>query len=137
MTEVVVDCSAVVPWFFPEENTGLAGALFNDVRRGRVVSLAPSLLRAEFGNVVWKKIRRNQCGLSSAATQLELFQKAEIYHFEIKPLLAAALVLACRHEITVYDALYLALARHAEASLATLDRTLAKRARDAGVTVYE
>jgi predicted nucleic acid-binding protein len=137
MTEVVVDCSAVVPWFFPEEKCGPATALFEDARRGRLVCLAPSLLQAEFCNVVWKKIRRNQCGLSSAAMQLELFQKAGIYCFEIKHLLPEALVLARRHEITVYDALYLALAQYAKASLATLDEALRKRARDAGVALYE
>jgi predicted nucleic acid-binding protein len=48
---------------------------------------------------------------------------------------ADALDLADRHRLTVYDALYLQLAADVDAELATLDRDLARAARDEGVGV--
>jgi predicted nucleic acid-binding protein len=46
-----------------------------------------------------------------------------------------ALDLADRHRLTVYDALYLQLAAHVDAELATLDRALIQAAAAAGVDV--
>jgi predicted nucleic acid-binding protein len=50
-----------------------------------------------------------------------------------KSILPAAFTIACDSRITVYDALYLALAQTLDAELATLDTTLAAAASACGV----
>ncbi len=52
-----------------------------------------------------------------------------------RPLLLLAIDSMARHELTAYDALYLALAQSTDAALATLDRSLAGAAGAAGVRV--
>jgi predicted nucleic acid-binding protein len=51
------------------------------------------------------------------------------------PGLLGAVELAERHQLTVYDALYLDLALDIEAELATLDRDLAAAAKSEGLTL--
>ncbi len=120
MTAVVVDASVAVCWFAREAGTPAANQL---LRRGADL-VAPSLLLAEFANVVWKKERRGD--MDPSQTEIAL---REIHRFipdiaEMSKLLAPATVLARESDHSVYDCLYVALARERAIDFVTFDGKL-------------
>jgi predicted nucleic acid-binding protein len=98
--------------------------------------LAPDLLIPEFVNALWKYHEFNQLSLSVCNQALELLPvlvetfvpSAEIYRE------AFALTRAQKSR-AAYDMFYLALALREDAVLLTLDGTLKKEARRAGIRV--
>ena len=99
MTRVVVDASVAVKWFLPEE-------LATEARRLLALEydlLAPDLLWAELGNVLWKKHRRGEFDRVTAARLLGDFSRVPIEFHAAEPWTEAALDLAIRHGVTVYD----------------------------------
>lgn len=91
--------------------------------------LAPDLIVAEFANVLWKKVEREECSGGQAEDILEAFLIDAPRLVESVPLAPRALELALRLGEVVYDCLYLAAAIEGEASLVTADARLARCAR--------
>ncbi len=120
MTRYVVDASVVVKWFVPEVHAEAAQSL---LREG--LSLySPDLVRAEIGNVLWKKWRRDEV---SSDTVEAVLRDLEGFNLEIKPstlLLGVAWDVARRFDRTFYDGLYVALAMRTDCPLVTADRKL-------------
>ncbi len=118
MTTLVVDASVAVKWFFPE--------IYSEAARQIVLSkrefLAPDLIWPEVGQALLKKVRRNEITSEEAADILRDFSRFPLQTYESKILLDTAWVLADRHGVSVYDALYLALAMDRDCSLVTADR---------------
>ena len=54
MKKVVVAASVAAKWFIPELHSDSAAHLLDS----ELVLLAPDLIGAEFGNILWKKLRR-------------------------------------------------------------------------------
>ena len=87
--------------------------------------LAPDLLTAELGNVMWKKVRRGLMTVYEARTAVADFvTMAPVSLHPSTPLLAPALDIAVQYRRTVYDSLYLALAIAAGCRLVTADERL-------------
>ena len=121
MTRVVVDASVAVKWFVPR------GAIYRsayDCWQPEYELLAPDLLWAELGNVLWKKHRRRELDQRTAARLLGDFSRVPIKLHPAQRWTGAALDLAIRHGVTVYDGLYLAVAAGNECRLMTADRRL-------------
>lgn len=137
MKSVVVDCSVVIPWYFPEENADIAQKVFEDYRNNRTICCAPALLHAEFGNAAWKKVVRKLCGRDHAATQINLFLRSGIKFYRCDEILPDAFDIANRLNISVYDALYCALAKTLKAELATLDTRIFSTAAKIGIRCFE
>lgn len=55
MAKVVVDSSVVIKWFVTEPLTSALRVL-DGYQAGTLTLIAPDLLAAEIGNVVWKSI---------------------------------------------------------------------------------
>ena len=55
MPKLVVDASVVIKWFVPEPFSLEARRILDDYRAGSLDLVAPDLLNAEVGNIVWKK----------------------------------------------------------------------------------
>jgi predicted nucleic acid-binding protein len=117
----VVDASVGGKWFVQEKHTDSALALLAAVR-GLFV---PELFYAEVGSVLWKKARRNELDAADARKAFaSLLAFGQLTPKPIKPLTPYALELALRHQCTVYDALYLALAVQLDCPVVTADRKL-------------
>jgi predicted nucleic acid-binding protein len=98
--------------------------------------LAPDLLIPEFVNALWKYHQFNQLSLSVCDQAMELLPvlvetfvpSAEIYR-------EAFALTRAQQSRAAYDMFYLALARRENAVLLTLDGTLKKEAKRAGIRV--
>lgn len=119
--QVVVDSSVAYKWFYREGETGLdeADELLHDHREGRAVISAPITLPSELCNA----LRHSLMSPERAMETIELIGDARIhlYHTDTRSLLRAT-SLAFEHDLTVYDALFLALAEELNCPLVTADR---------------
>ena len=73
MTRIVVDASVAVKWFLPEDFRRCAYVPHPDYEL-----LAPDLLWAELGNVLWKKHRRGELDQRTATRLLGDFSRLPI-----------------------------------------------------------
>lgn len=118
MKAVVVDASVAIKWFLPEIHSEVASL----VLKSKQELLAPDLIWPEVGNILWKKVRRSEISVEEAKGILKDFLRFPLLTFGSKLLLNSAWNLAEEFHISVYDALYLALANNKDCSLVTADR---------------
>jgi len=116
----VVDTSVVAAAFFAEKGAKAATRIIG----GDDELLAPDLIQAEFGNVVWKRYRLGEVEEATALALLSDFQTLPIQMIPTGTLLEAALQLAMRTDRTVYDCLFLALAIRSGCQMVTNDRRM-------------
>jgi predicted nucleic acid-binding protein len=84
--------------------------------------IAPDLLNAEIGNILWKRLRREEMEMPEAKVVLESLRKLSLDIRPSKRLVEAALEIGSEFGTTVYDGIYLALAIQEKAILVTADR---------------
>jgi predicted nucleic acid-binding protein len=120
MKTIVVDASVAIKWFVPEVHSASAAQLL----QSNVMLIAPDLICAEIGNILWKKQRSKELTLNIASEILSDFEKLPLIHHESKFLLHTAWEIATKYSCTFYDSLYLALAKTEKCLLTTADRTL-------------
>ena len=129
----VLDCSVTMAWVFPDEASEATGRLRDSLIGDR--AFVPSLWPVEVGSVLLAATRRGRIG---ADEWPRICASLDALPVEVEPVSSsrvwgAALALADRHGLSVYDATYLELALRMRLPLATLDRALAAAARAAGV----
>lgn len=91
---------------------------------GRAELLGPTLIHAEVGNALWKRVRKGELA-DDGELSIRLADLARyIRTVEDAPLVPRALELAVELAHPVYDCLYLALAEAAEDRLLTADRRM-------------
>ena len=130
---LVVDASVAVKWVVPddgetEDGTDAALAL---LERGL---LAPDLLLAEFGNVMWKKVRRGQAGVEQASDALRILPTI-VSLVPASSYIDKAFEIAVALDHPVYDCVYLAVAQVHDVALATADQRLRERCRSSSFPV--
>ena len=114
----VVDASVAAKWLAPEMESAQAEALLDDEL------LAPDLLFAEVGNILWKKQTRGEIDTAAAQLGARWLLQVPLQVHETSSLLADALALALQLQHPAYDCFYLALALRADAPLMTADKRL-------------
>jgi predicted nucleic acid-binding protein len=118
---LVVDASVAVKWYVPEIDSEKASALL--VTEDRLI--APDLLVAEFGNILWKKVGRGELTVQEVEGIVDAFvSTGPIIAHPSHLLLRPAVDIAITFQRTVYDALYLALAVAEQGRLITADERL-------------
>lgn len=120
MKPVVVDASVVAKWFISEVHSDAALRLLD----GEDELIAPDLLYAELGNILWKKQRRGELQAEQAIKTMGLLRLAPIRWYASEPLAESALAIGCELARSFYDSLYLALAVSRNCQLVTADRRL-------------
>lgn len=89
---------------------------------------APDLCIAESGNAIWKLSEKGKAlSRRRARAAVDRLASVPIRTTPSRPLLVSAYRLAVRAKITVYDAIYVALAQALETHLVTADRRLVAR----------
>ena len=122
MTEYVVDASVAIKWFVPEILEAEAKRWLDPFH----ILYAPDLLPSEFGNILWKKVRRGELSEAEAKRIAGELRRAPITFLYSLNLLTDALNLAHRTGSTVYDCMYLAAAIEQGCQLVTADQRFYK-----------
>ncbi len=127
MTTCVVDASVAAKWLLPAAGEGLldqANHLAVLHARRDLQLLAPDLIEAEVGNVLWKAVRRNRISRAEAENSLRRFSEIAIQVVPTSDLLSQALQIAVACDRSFYDSLYVALALATKTDLITADERL-------------
>ena len=133
---VVVDASIAVKWVVTDNEPGVGDAMWLLERhaRGDIVLAVPGVFRLEWLNA----LRMRGVAVPEilrASHELELSSLE--WHDVDEALSFEAVSLAAAHDLTVYDAAYLALANRLDVALVTADRALAAAAGERHVHVVE
>ena len=118
MIRYVVDASVVIKWFLPEIYAEAAGCLQNSVCQLH----APAFFVLEVGNVLCKKIRRQELIKEEGEAILEELSHLPVQKHPDHRLFRPAYTLASQTHRSLYDCLYLALAETIEGQMVTADR---------------
>ena len=122
MKKIVIDASVAIKWFIPEVHAEKATRILQK----KFKLLTPDLIFAEVGNILWKKLRLKEITYDIAIEILKDFRRIPMENFGIEPYLEFAWKIVTDYQCTVYDSLYVALAKTEEAVLVTADRLLYK-----------
>ena len=135
--EFVVDCSVTVAWFFEDEADAYAEAVEDSLASATAV--VPSLWRLEVANALLMGERRKRTTEAKVTQFLVLLSALPINVDDETDARAWSdtLSLARAHDLSVYDAAYLELARRRDLPLATLDASLKAAAKKIGIAEYK
>ena len=124
MTAYVIDTSALAKFVITEEYTDLVRRIVSLHEASEIQLIAPDFLHIECANVLWKNALRSGDPIEDVITALNNLRGINIRIVPQEDLLEDALRLALGMNITVYDALYCALAQRENAEIITEDRRL-------------
>ena len=135
--DCVLDASVGIKLFLVEPLSGRADALF-----GRLTTTTPparfyvpDLFFIECTNILWKYVRRFGYTPEAAQQDVADLTRLSLQVASTADLAEAALAMAMAHEITAYDAAYVALAQRLSLPLVTADQTLVRRLAGTGLDV--
>ena len=117
----VIDAGVVVKWFIPEVDSDIAHQLLERYLQGVDTAVAPDLLIAECGNVLWRRCRQGDITPEEATESLADLLTLQVPLVPATSLVQSALQLALQYQRTLYDALYLTLAQERNCDLITAD----------------
>ena len=128
MKVVVVDASVGVKWlvlFAREEFADRAKALLDRRTAGEITVLVPYLFWLEISSALCKATRRNKCTSTEANQALGEMQQLPLQTVSSTKLVNSAQEIAIQYGRSVYDSVYVALARETRSELVTADEKLA------------
>ncbi|WBH15988.1 type II toxin-antitoxin system VapC family toxin [Sphingomonas radiodurans] len=119
---IVIDASLAFKWFVEEidSDAAIAFASISDL-------VAPSLLRSEVGNALWKKVVSKEITAAGAESALASIDAFIFEWVELAELTPSAFAIAVELGHPIYDCYYLALAQARDLNLATADDRFAAR----------
>lgn len=124
VTELVVDSSVAIKWSVIEPLVAEATAILHAYQAGALMLLAPDLIYAELGNIVWKKQTMQSLAAADAQRIIDDILGLQLVTTPSAELLTDGHRLAVAHRRTVYDALYLALSVREACPSVTADERL-------------
>jgi len=121
MKNVVVDSGVTVKWFIEEDDSETAQLIYNEYESGALSLLAPSLIHAEYGNIIWKKLIFQGVSEEDSDFAIQNFQNISFILTPITLLFDDAYRIAVKYKRTFYDSLYLALSVKENCEFVTAD----------------
>lgn len=121
---LVVDASVVIKFYVPEILSDKSDEILSRLADGNINLLAPDLLYPETGNILWKKRRLGELTHAEAEEIIEALTHVPIRIEESKPIIPLAVTIAMNSGITVYDAMYVAVANIYSTRMITADKKL-------------
>ena len=137
MNGIVVDASVALAWCFPDEASEYADEVLVALE-GRTV-IVPAVWALEITNAVLVAERRKRVKQQDVRRFVELLGGLTIVEHSqtVADTVNHVLPLARAYNLSAYDAAYLDVAIRQGAPLATLDRTLQKAGRSAGLKIFK
>jgi len=132
MNTIIIDASMACNWQLDDEKNEAANQILEEARACRM--LVPSIFWHEMRNIFISSEKR---GRTTKAEILQLLEELRALGIREQESSSDALILslAFQHNLSAYDAAYLALAIQTNAILATNDRQLACAAKTANVAL--
>lgn len=125
---LVLDASVVIKGFLNERLSDRATELLaTGEEPGRLALEAPDLLYVECANILWKHVRRGVLDGAEASEHARSVSALRLRPTPVQELAPTALALAIEHDISAYDASYVALARSLDCELVTADERLVNK----------
>lgn len=124
MNTYVIDTSVLVKYAISAEYDDSVERIVLLHQESGIELVAPSFLLVECANVLWKDALRTRAPIENVIAALNDLRGINIRLVPQEDLLDDALRLAVDINITVYDALYCALAQRENAGIITEDRRL-------------
>jgi predicted nucleic acid-binding protein len=125
--QIVVDASVGVKWRLDDEvHTQEARALLKDYADGRVDLIAPKLFMVEVANAFAVAVMRQRIEEVDARESFQAVIEVGFSFLEDSDYLIPAWEIAAKHSLSIYDALYLALAESIGCDFYTGDDRLYK-----------
>jgi predicted nucleic acid-binding protein len=128
VTVVVVDASVGLKWlelFAAEQLIERAKALLDRKAGGEISLIVPDLFWLEIGSALCKMVRRHKCTAEEANQALAELQQLPLQTLPSTDLVNSAQQIAIQYGRSIYDSLYVALARTIRSELVTADEKLA------------
>lgn len=132
MSHYIVDASIVVQLVVADRYTDEAKALFKGIEDGDTINV-PEFCILECANVLWKQVRFRGVAQSEVDRLLDVLLALDIVVMTVHDLLPRALEIGLKHQLAVYDSVYIALAEKLEHPLITDDEKQANAAIAEGV----
>ncbi|MBA3600461.1 MAG: type II toxin-antitoxin system VapC family toxin [Acidobacteria bacterium] len=121
MKDLVVDSGISVKWFIAETDSAIALEILKDYRNEKNSFLAPNLIYAEFGNIIWKKQIFQGIDPLDADLAIQEFKKISFILTPISTLFDDAFQIGIKYKRTFYDSFYLALSVKESCAFVTAD----------------
>lgn len=120
---LVVDSSVVLRWVLPEPGRHSALALLGSFEAGAIDLIAPRLLMEQVASILSERCREGLLSRESAQRALHFARERQpMLPASDSDYLPAAFSLSLQHNVSLWDAIYLALAVAADCGLVTADR---------------
>lgn len=133
----VVDASVGIKLFIDGPLSNNAHQLFQRlVERPSPVYYVPDLFYIECTNILWKYVRFQGMAPDVATGFIRSLDQLILERVPTPALMEDALTLSIEHEISAYDACYVALAQRLNISLITADNKLASKLNHLDKTIY-
>ena len=129
MRVYVVDASVAARFLLIEELSDKAEWLLQRFQEDAVELKAPSLVRYEVGNTLWKAVKQRLIDVHEASQKFSQFMKLKLDSVELdEQECLNALAWAVRNEATYYDSVYVKVCEKTGAALLTADDALYEKA---------
>ena len=125
MSGLVPDASIIIAWLLDDEDDPRADMAVNEIEADG--GIVPWLWHMETRNTLLIAERRGRIASDDVEERLADLRELPV-ETDTQPDLQSAFELARTHGLTMYDAMYLELAKREDATLATLDRALRRAA---------
>ncbi len=121
MKDLVVDSGIAVKWFIQEDDSDEAQVILDHYRAEKISFLAPALIYAEFGNIIWKKLVFQGLDSNDASLAIQKFKSISFVLTPTSVLFDTAFQIAVKYKRSFYDSLYLALSVKENCEFVTAD----------------
>lgn len=128
MSTYVLDASVAAKWMLPSKGESLHAEALTWLTRhasGELVLIVPDLFWIEVTNLLWRAVRYARLTKSEAQSAMAGLREREFETISTANLIDAAFEIAVTYQRTVYDSLYVALAKEQQTHLITADEKLA------------
>ncbi|MBI3756992.1 MAG: type II toxin-antitoxin system VapC family toxin [Deltaproteobacteria bacterium] len=135
MIRYVIDASALVKLVVPEDDSDKMQALAALLRAGTIQLLTPDFALTECANVLGRYARRTGTPQEDRQEAFQILCQLGLEEIAHRTLVEESLTLAMQHDRSVYDVLYLVLARGEGVSLITADERFVNALKSKGFSL--
>ncbi|MEQ8674555.1 MAG: type II toxin-antitoxin system VapC family toxin [Aggregatilineales bacterium] len=135
MIKYIVDTSIMMQYLLSEPHTANVSTLFEHVAKSTTTVYVPEFCLLECTNVLWKHVRFQGMPQNTADLLTQDLLALDLILVAVTNMLPRALEIGLKHELAVYDSLYIALAEKLGYPLITVDVKQEKAALAEGITL--